>query len=148
MLKTKWHSIFTLNVSHPYWLTRSRKTFIIHFYYIQERSTLPGLEPGIPWFVVRCLNHWGTGLSNYFQTCSYLFINTCAPKENDFTKVREKQPWQNFVKHFKRVNLWGTVYSLCLTNTNCYMAHANNNNGRLKFLETATGMKILVKKLV
>ncbi len=24
-------------------------------------STLPGLEPGIPWFVVRCLSHWATG---------------------------------------------------------------------------------------
>ena len=22
---------------------------------------LPGLEPGIPWFVVRCLIHWATG---------------------------------------------------------------------------------------
>ena len=28
------------------------------------------------------------------------------------------------------------------------MAHANNNNGRLKFPETATGMRVLVKKLV
>ena len=28
------------------------------------------------------------------------------------------------------------------------MAHANNNNGCLKFPEAATGMKVLVKKLV
>ena len=26
-----------------------------------KNTTLPGLEPGIPWFVVRCLIHWATG---------------------------------------------------------------------------------------
>ena len=29
--------------------------------YRTKTSTLPGLEPGIPWFVVRCLIHWATG---------------------------------------------------------------------------------------
>ena len=27
---------------------------------IKKLSTMPGLEPGIPWFVVRCLIHWAT----------------------------------------------------------------------------------------
>ncbi len=27
----------------------------------RKKTTLPGLEPGIPWFVVRCLIHWATG---------------------------------------------------------------------------------------
>ena len=29
-------------------------------------SILPGLEPGIPWFVVRCLIHWATGPVSIF----------------------------------------------------------------------------------
>ena len=52
------------------------------------------------------------------------------------------------MKHFKIANLWATVSSLCLTNTSCYMAHANNNNVCLKFPEAATGMKVLVKNFV
>ena len=67
---------------------------------------------------------------------------------NNVTKIREKHPGQHFVKHWKRANLWGTVSSLCLANTRCYMAHTNNNNGCLKFPEVPTGMKVLVKKLV
>ena len=115
----------------------------IHYsFLLYSRTIYPArIVPGIPWSVV-------TIPIRYFQIYSYLFINTCASKANNFTKVREKQPGQYFVKHFKRANLLAAVSSLYLRNTNCYMAQANNNNGCLKLPETATGMKVLVKKLV
>ena len=39
-------------------LCMSRSSFSSQFG--EKLSTLPGLEPGIPWFVVRCLIHWAT----------------------------------------------------------------------------------------
>ena len=39
-------------------------------------ATLPGLEPGIPWFVVRCLIHWATGPShNIFSKNLTIYTN-------------------------------------------------------------------------
>ena len=32
-------------------------------------ATLPGLEPGIPWFVVRCLIHWATRPRHISERC-------------------------------------------------------------------------------
>ena len=115
----------------------------IHFsFLLYSRAVYPAMiVPGIPWFVF-------TIPIRYFQTCSYLFINTCTSKADNFTKVREKQLGQNLVKDFKRANLLAAVSSLYLANSNSYMAHANNINGCLKFPETATGMKVLAKKLV
>ena len=43
-------------------------------YFDKMFSILPGLEPGIPWFVVRCLIHWATGPLAYsikFIVCLY-----------------------------------------------------------------------------
>ena len=38
---------------------------------------LPGLEPGIPWFVVRCLIHWATGPKK-FEKNKKVSLTKCA----------------------------------------------------------------------
>ena len=51
-------SRFRMDFSYWIWPLSWHLNFILGW---SKLPILPGLEPGIPWFVVRCLIHWATG---------------------------------------------------------------------------------------
>ena len=61
----------------------------------KKYSTLPGLEPGIPWSVVRCLIHWATG-PGPIQWCILLIF---------------KPTWINYMRSCEMIRLWSPFYN-------------------------------------
>lgn len=80
-LKTLFHA------EHSYWLILQQKLIILITFSCMplKSANMPGLKPGIPWFVARCLIHWTTRpkssfkilyINNSLLSCQVICINT------------------------------------------------------------------------
>ena len=76
---------------------------------------LAGLEPAIPWFVVRCLIHWATGPDVVEPPLSFSFITPIFNMQYSLGHIAsliDTTASINWIKYHKKVSSWDCQYCL------------------------------------